>query len=47
MVADGAAVEFVDAVADIDGGFGGADAVLKGYHHGGNLERRAWLQLIG
>ena len=43
VVADSAAVEFVGAVTHIDGRFGGTDPVLKGHHHGGDLERRARL----
>ena len=43
VVADSAAVEFVGAVAHIDGRFGGADPILEGHHHGGDLERRARL----
>ena len=43
MVTDGAAVEFVGAIAHIDGRFGGTDPVLEGHHHGGDLERRARL----
>ena len=43
MVADSAAVEFVGAVAHIDGRFGGADAILEGHHHRGDLKRRARL----